>query len=381
MATSLKLRRGTTAQHASFTGSAAEVTVDTDKNTVVVHNGSTAGGFSLVRNGGNENVGIGTSSPAGRLEVKSPNTSRWWLEDDSSATNTKIVFAASNGSVSRARYQALEHYWQTGNVIDAAILNSSGNLGLGVTPSAWAGFLTALDLNGNGSISGGLTLTTAGIFIGSNNYYNSGFKYKISGQRASYYGQADGTHTWHTAASGTAGNAITFTQAMTLNANGNLALQGGSTSATGVGITFPSSQSASTDSNCLDDYEEGTWTPQFGFNSINSTGVTYGATNAGYYTKVGRLVTVTFLLEVSNKGSASGNGIIGGFPFSCINNQGARGGVALGYTGSLTVNNPNLMLDAGSSFMVFRIPNGGDMNQTTFSTAFAVYASYSYFTT
>lgn len=40
-------RRGTTAQHASFTGLLGELTVDTTKNTVVVHNGSTAGGFPL----------------------------------------------------------------------------------------------------------------------------------------------------------------------------------------------------------------------------------------------------------------------------------------------------------------------------------------------
>jgi len=47
MATELKLRRGTTAQHSTFTGAEAEVTVDTDKETVVVHDGSTAGGFPL----------------------------------------------------------------------------------------------------------------------------------------------------------------------------------------------------------------------------------------------------------------------------------------------------------------------------------------------
>ena len=47
MATELKLRRGTTSQHSSFTGAEAEATVDTDKNTVVVHDGSTTGGYPL----------------------------------------------------------------------------------------------------------------------------------------------------------------------------------------------------------------------------------------------------------------------------------------------------------------------------------------------
>ena len=45
----VKLRRGTTAQHSTFTGAEGEVTVDTDKDTVVVHDGSTAGGHELRR--------------------------------------------------------------------------------------------------------------------------------------------------------------------------------------------------------------------------------------------------------------------------------------------------------------------------------------------
>ena len=47
MPTQLQLRRGNTAQTATFTGAVAEITVDTDKKTVVVHDGTTAGGFSL----------------------------------------------------------------------------------------------------------------------------------------------------------------------------------------------------------------------------------------------------------------------------------------------------------------------------------------------
>jgi hypothetical protein len=49
MATILQLRRGTTTQHNTFTGAVGEVTVDTTKDTVVVHDGTTAGGFPLAR--------------------------------------------------------------------------------------------------------------------------------------------------------------------------------------------------------------------------------------------------------------------------------------------------------------------------------------------
>ena len=47
MPTELKLRRGTTAQHSTFTGASGEITVDTSKKTLVVHDGSTAGGVPL----------------------------------------------------------------------------------------------------------------------------------------------------------------------------------------------------------------------------------------------------------------------------------------------------------------------------------------------
>lgn len=47
MPTAVQFRRGTTAQHSTFTGAVGEVTVDTDKKVAVVHNGSTAGGFPL----------------------------------------------------------------------------------------------------------------------------------------------------------------------------------------------------------------------------------------------------------------------------------------------------------------------------------------------
>jgi len=45
----IQLRRGTTAQHSAFTGLVGEVTVDTDKDTLVVHDGVTPGGYPLAK--------------------------------------------------------------------------------------------------------------------------------------------------------------------------------------------------------------------------------------------------------------------------------------------------------------------------------------------
>jgi len=49
MATELKLRRGTTTDHSTFTGAEAEATIDTTKETLVIHDGATTGGFPLAR--------------------------------------------------------------------------------------------------------------------------------------------------------------------------------------------------------------------------------------------------------------------------------------------------------------------------------------------
>lgn len=88
MATALQLRRGTTAQHATFTGAAGEVTVDTDKDTVVVHDGSTAGGFPLVRNGGNASLENVTATTVYAETIASTSSFSW-----NSATNSPAAVA------------------------------------------------------------------------------------------------------------------------------------------------------------------------------------------------------------------------------------------------------------------------------------------------
>jgi hypothetical protein len=84
----------------------------------------------------------------------------------------------------------------------------------------------------------------------------------------------------------------------------------------GAGITFPATQSASSNANTLDDYEEGTWTPTITFGGA-SVGVTYNTTFTGAtYTKIGNRVCVSGYLEVTNKGSSTGDASIGNLPFT-----------------------------------------------------------------
>ena len=113
-------------------------------------------------------------------------------------------------------------------------IDASGNLGLGITPSAWNAGYKALEINivGNGiSTQAG---AGAQLNITNNAAWVSGWKYGVA-DLATLYSQQGGQHRWFTAPSGTAGNAISFTQAMTLDVSGNLSV---GTTATPTQISF-----------------------------------------------------------------------------------------------------------------------------------------------
>jgi hypothetical protein len=92
-------------------------------------------------------------------------------------------------------------------------------VGIGVVPSAW-NLGKAVELNNVGSAVWATGVSDLNFL--SNAYYNSGFKYAGSSLAAGRYQINSGIHYWYNAPSGTAGNAITFTQAMTLDTSGNL---------------------------------------------------------------------------------------------------------------------------------------------------------------
>jgi len=215
----------------------------------------------------------------------------------------------------------------------AITVDTSQNVNIGTTGyGALFSGIKAISLGEGSQIyasaSGGDPYTT----VTSNAFLNSGAAYKyVVTDFASRYEQYNGTHTWHTAASGTAGNTITFTQSLAVGKGTTLALEG-ATSASGTGIAFPATQSASSDANTLDDYEEGTytmtWTPGSGSITLSS--------NTAKYTKVGRLVTVNAFVSVSSVSSPSGTLTIN-LPFTsgergsaclCFNSLGSGGNIS-----------------------------------------------------
>ena len=96
-------------------------------------------------------------------------------------------------------------------------------------------------------------------------------------------------------------------------------------------------------SELLDSYEEGAWTPVLTDLSNNAT---MHALNAGVYTKIGRLVTVTANVRTSSLGSVSGSLYLSGFPYTSANTNGNHGAGAV-------ANAENLNITAGTAITLY----------------------------
>jgi hypothetical protein len=110
--------------------------------------------------------------------------------------------------------------WGT-NGIERARIDVAGNLGLGVTPSAWNNY-RALQIGPGTSLAG--WATDAGTDLSSNAFFQNQWNYIASARALRYQMTTTGEHRWYNAPSGSAGNAISFTQAMTLSAAGDLGI-------------------------------------------------------------------------------------------------------------------------------------------------------------
>lgn len=101
---------------------------------------------------------------------------------------------------------------------------------------------------------------------------------------------------------------------------------GGATAGAG-GIAFPATAVAVADVNTLDDYEEGTFSPGISFGG-GTTGITY-ALQSGSYTKIGNRVFCTGKVELTTKGSSTGDALITGLPFTIANSNDALSAASL----------------------------------------------------
>jgi hypothetical protein len=153
-------------------------------------------------------VGIGTASPSRALEVYSS-------QPAIKLNNGTNAFTIGTGAFIDGSNSLVFHDEGVG---ERMRIDSSGNVGVGVTPeSAWHSSLTALQLGGNASISAQTTQGSSKQAYFSQNIYNDGDQKYISTDEASEYRQQNGTHTFRVAPSGSADAAISFTNAMTID--------------------------------------------------------------------------------------------------------------------------------------------------------------------
>ena len=213
------------------TAAAPAITTSGDTNTGIFFPAAdtiafTEGGVESMRIDASGRVGIGTDSPATTLHLKAAVCNVRLEDADTSAYAN--VGVDNSGSMylqaDPANSQASSTMYFSIDGTERMRLDSSGNLGLGVTPSAW-NTLTVQQVK-NAHIGG---YVNNGYF-GANCFYDGTWKYIATGS-AHRMELGNGQFQWHTAASGTAGNTITFTQAMTLDASGNL----------GIGTSSPTS--------------------------------------------------------------------------------------------------------------------------------------------
>lgn len=163
-----------------------------------------------------------TSATIARTDAAQTFTGTQTFGETILGTNAAKVFNSGGVSIGNSTDPGATNLSVTGQII------TGGNVGINVTPSAWVSAYRTVQLQGGAIASN----SASGLLAACNSYSNgTNWIYTNTGF-ASQYWQTSGQHQWFTAPSGTGGNAITLTQAMTLDASGNL----------GIGTTSPTSK-------------------------------------------------------------------------------------------------------------------------------------------
>ena len=160
MAKELKLRRGTTAEHSTFTGAEGEVTVDTTKDTVVVHDGTTAGGVPLAKEAdipsgalaSLDSVDASTidddSVGAAEINVTGNGTSGQYLASDGDGTMTWTDLPGGGGFSNMEVFNNPGTWTNPGNIekVKVTVVGGGGNGGPGPKSSGGGGGGTAIEV-------------------------------------------------------------------------------------------------------------------------------------------------------------------------------------------------------------------------------------------
>jgi hypothetical protein len=236
-------------------------------------------GTALASSGsGTQSLTVTSTATAAYLQTTGANTVNARLQSNSTT--------ASVGTISNHNFLI-----QT-NATNVGTFDTSGNLGLGVTPATYSGSgVLGFNIANTGN---GVLGNSSNVWVSNNVSFNSGFKYART-STATLYNQSGGAHVWSYAASGTAGNAITFTDAMTLDASGNL----------GVGTTSPAAR--------LDVFTSGSTLAKFTRDLATDAVFSIGADNDGTILESSGINTMRFATSSTERAriDSSGNLLVG----------------------------------------------------------------------
>lgn len=292
--------------------SAADWTTFNSKQTALVSGTSikTVGGVSLLGSGDVGTIGVGYGGTG---------ITSYAVGD--------LIYASATTTLSK--------------LADVATGNALISGGVGVAPS-WGKIGLTTHISGTLAVGNGGTGASSASITAFNN---------ITGYTAS-------------GATGTTSTNLVFSTSPTLTtpkATTTIGVGNATPSASGAGVSFPATQSTSTDVNTLDDYEEGTWTPTV----LGSTtaGTTTYTLQSGTYTKVGNMVYCQALISWSAV-TGTGNLRFGGLPFTSNTTTTANHSVYFGVVDSMTtLSSLNILtgvLPANSSTITaYQTPAGG----------------------
>ena len=213
----------------------------------------------------NGNVGIGTTSPNDKLHIKIGTNLNWQFGYPNSSVTTLAALNDAESAYVEGRIDA-----------SALTLNSQsgGNVGIGTTSPSQ-------------SLSVQATGGTVAEFLGEGGPHGI----KIYGNDAGF---------------GAIGHVSSGSYDLAINSSGVVAIPAGIELGSGADFTA---------ANILDDYEEGTWSPQL-VGSSGSAGTYAQSATTAVYTKIGNRVFFNCTFYVTNKGSYSGTSVITGLPFT-----------------------------------------------------------------
>jgi hypothetical protein len=193
---------------ATFTGALSGTSATFSGNII-----TTGASAEIMANGSGSSNSVGGSS---RFTILDSSNSRGWILQQNASYN--LSFWHNNSGWSNVI-----------NFTPTGAATFSSNVGIGVTPSAWSttNFPTKAIQFSSGAI---YSTDTIRMRLGQNVFVNENGSSYINNGAAALYGLTDGAHAWFVASSGTAGNTISFTQAMTITNGGNV----------GIGTSSPS---------------------------------------------------------------------------------------------------------------------------------------------